>query len=98
MIGLNIFTLTKSNVFVGKGYAIDDMFKLNLEMNKKISSAYMLSSFNIWHARFFHINKKLISNMSRLNLILKLSLHELEKCTCFSQDKITKTSYKFELG
>ena len=90
-----MFTLTKNNVFVGKGYATDDMFKLNLEINKIASSAYMLTSFNVWHARLCHVNKRLISNMSRLNLIPKLSLHDFEKCACCSQAKITKTSHKF---
>ena len=50
-IGLDLFILIKTNVFVGNGYATDSMFKLNLEMNKKMTSAYMLSTFNIWHAR-----------------------------------------------
>ncbi|KAL0539363.1 hypothetical protein IC582_023574 [Cucumis melo] len=93
-IRVDFFTLTKNNVFVGKGYAIDGMFKLNLEINKIASSAYMLSSFNVWHARLCHVNKRLISNMSRLNLIPKLSLHDFEKCVCCSQAKITKTLYK----
>ena len=50
----------------------------------------MLSSFNIWHVRLCHVNKRLIGNRSRLNLIHKLSLHEFEKCACCSQAKITK--------
>ncbi|KAL4026406.1 hypothetical protein IC575_014836 [Cucumis melo] len=90
----DLFTLTKNNVFVEKGYATDGMFKLNLEINKIASSAYMLTSFNVWHARLCHVNKRLISNMSRLNLIPKLSLHDFEKCACCSQAKITKTSHK----
>ncbi|KAL0540288.1 hypothetical protein IC582_024522 [Cucumis melo] len=70
------------------------MFKLNLEINKIASSAYMLTSFNVWHARLCHVNKRLISNMSRLNLIPKLSLHDFEKCACCSQAKIIKISHK----
>ena len=60
-IGSYLFTLTKNNVFVGMRYATNDMFKLNLEINKKLSSAYMLSSFNIWHVRLCHVNKRLVS-------------------------------------
>ena len=93
-IGSDLLTFTKNDVFVGKGYASDGLFKLNLEMNKKMSSAYMLSTFNIWHARLCHVNKRLINNISRLNLIFMLSLHEFEKCTCCSQAKITKTLHK----
>ena len=80
---------------MGKSYATNDMFKLNLQMNKKMSSAYMLSILNIWHSRLFQVNKRLISNMSRLNLIPKLSLHEFEKCACCNQSEITKISHKF---
>ena len=57
-IGSNIFTLTKDNVFVEKGYATDGMFKLNLNINRKVFSAYMLSSFNIWYARLCHVNNE----------------------------------------
>ncbi|XP_021759470.1 uncharacterized protein LOC110724355 [Chenopodium quinoa] len=40
---------------IGKGYATDGMFKLNVEINKISDSAYMLSSsVNIWHARLCH--------------------------------------------
>ena len=46
-IGSYLFTLTKNNIFVGKGYATDEMFKLTLEINKNLSSTYMLSSFNV---------------------------------------------------
>ena len=45
----------------------------------------MLSSFNFLHTRFFHVNKRLIGNMSRLNLIPKLSMHEFEKYAYCSQ-------------
>ncbi|KAL0536604.1 hypothetical protein IC582_025557 [Cucumis melo] len=90
-IGSDLFTLTKNNVFMEKGYATNDMFKLNLEINKIVSSAYMLTFFNVWHVRLCHVNKRLISNMSRLNLIPKLLLHDFEKFACCSQAKITKT-------
>ena len=79
---------------MGKGYVIDDMFKLNLEISKNLSSPYILSIFNVWHARLYRVNRRLINNMSRLNLIPKLPLHEFEKCVCCSQAKITKTSHK----
>ena len=80
---------------MGKGrYATGDIFELNLEMNKKMSFAYMLSTFNIWHTILCRVNKRLISNMSRLNFIPKLSLHKFEKCACCSQAKITKTLNK----
>ena len=48
----------KKKKIVLKGYVTYDMFKLNLKMNKKLSSGYVLSSFNIQYARLCHVNKK----------------------------------------
>ena len=77
-------------MFVGKGYACDGMFKLNVEMNENNnSSAYIVSSLNVWHGRLFHINSKYMKNMSCLGLIPKL-----EKCEICSMTKITRKSYK----
>ncbi|XP_028223590.1 uncharacterized protein LOC114405140 [Glycine soja] len=41
-IGADLFTLTKNGAFLGKGYAANGMFKLNLDINKVSPSAYML--------------------------------------------------------
>ena len=39
------YVITKKRLFVGKGYACDGMFKLNIENNKaSTSSVYMFSS------------------------------------------------------
>ena len=52
--------LTKSGMFVGKGYVNDGLFKLNVMSVKDIgiknSSAYLLESPNLWHARLGHMN------------------------------------------
>lgn len=94
-IGADLFTLTKNGIFVGKGYATDGMFKLNVDAMNKISpSAYIACSFNIWHARLCHVNKRLVKNMSTLGLIPELSLNDFEKCEWCSQAKITKTPHK----
>ena len=93
-IGADLFTLTKNGIFVGKGYATDGMFKLNVDVNKVNISAYMICSFNIWHSRLCHINKRLVKNMSSLGLIPDLSLKDFEKCESCSQAKITKTPHK----
>ena len=43
------YAITKKGLFVGKGYACDGMFKLNVESNKpSTSSIYMLSSINFF--------------------------------------------------
>jgi len=94
IIGADMYTITKNGIFIGKGYATDDMFKLNIDMNKISSSAYMFCDFNIWHARICHVNKRIISNMSYLKLIPKLSSTDFEKCQFCSQAKLTKGSHK----
>lgn len=77
-IGADLFTLTMNNVFVGKGNATDEMFKLNIEMNKTQSSACMLGSLNVWHATLCHVNKQKHINMSRLEMIPKLSTNKFD--------------------
>ena len=52
------YVIVKKDIFVGKGYACDGMFKLNVEMNKVSTFVYMLSSTNFWHARLYHINDR----------------------------------------
>ena len=84
------YVITKKRLFVGKGYACDGMFKLNVENNKaSTNSIYMLSSINFWHARLCHINSRYVRIMSSLELIPKLSKY-FEKCETCSQAKITK--------
>ena len=77
-------------LFVGKGYACDGMFKLNFDNNKaSISLVYMLSSINFLHACLCHINSRYVGIISSLWLIPKLSKY-FEKCKTFSQAKITR--------
>ena len=67
------YVITKNGLFVGKSYACDGMFKLNVENNKvSISSVYMLSSINFLHARLCHINSRYVGIMSSLGLIPRL--------------------------
>ncbi|GJT55529.1 pol polyprotein [Tanacetum coccineum] len=55
------FVLSKNQMYVGKGYAVDAMFKLNVmvvknDINKMNSSAYLIESSNVWHGRLGHPN------------------------------------------
>ncbi|GKE22405.1 pol polyprotein, partial [Tanacetum coccineum] len=50
------FVLSKNQMYVGRGYAMNGMFKLNVmvvknEINKMNSSAYLIESSNVWHGR-----------------------------------------------
>ena len=79
---------------MGKGYACNGMFKLNIENNiSSASSVYMLSSVNFWHARLCHINSRYVGIMSNMGLIPRLT-KDFEKCKACSQAKITKRPHK----
>ena len=68
------YVIMKKGLFMGKGYACDGMFKLNVENNKASTSlVYMLSSINFWHVRLCHINSRYVRIMSSLGLIPRLS-------------------------
>ena len=70
VLEVNQFVLSKKGMFVGKGYACDGMFKLNVEMNENNnSSAYIVSCVNVWHGRLCHINSKY--NFLNLKMNLK---------------------------
>ena len=88
------YVITKKGLFVGKGYAYDEMFKLKVENNKvSTSSIYMFSSIKFWHACLCHINSRYVGIMNSLGLIPKLS-KIFEKCETCSQAKITKMPHK----
>ena len=88
------YVITKNGLFVGKGYACDSIFKLNVENNKaSTSSVYMFSSINFWHARLCHISSRYVGIMSSLGLIPRLS-KDFQKCETCSQAKITKRPHK----
>ena len=46
IIEFDQYVIIKNNIFMGKGYACDGMFNLNVEMNKTSTSIYMLSFTN----------------------------------------------------
>ncbi|GJZ71776.1 pol polyprotein, partial [Tanacetum coccineum] len=53
------FVLSKNQMYVGKGYAVNGMFKLHVmvvknDINKMNSSAYLIESSNVWHGRLGH--------------------------------------------
>ncbi|GKA37244.1 pol polyprotein [Tanacetum coccineum] len=53
------FVLSKNQMHVGKGYAVNGMFKLNVmvvknNINKMNSSTYLIEFCNVWHGRLGH--------------------------------------------
>ena len=88
--------MTKNNVFVGKGYCDQCLFVLNIYevMNESESSAYIVDSYHIWHARLGHVNSLYVMKLQRLGLINK---HDKQnsKCDVCVESKITKKTCHF---
>ncbi|XP_076896146.1 uncharacterized protein LOC143549014 [Bidens hawaiensis] len=93
--------LSKKGMYVGKGYADNAMFKLNVtvvknSMNKTTTSVYMLESSNsyVWHGRLGHVNFNSIRRLINLNSIPKLKIDSKSKCETCVESKITKKPFK----
>ncbi|GJV15550.1 zinc finger, CCHC-type containing protein [Tanacetum coccineum] len=94
--------LSKANVFVGKAYACDGMFKLSI--NKITSSAYLpdcnfisnfnieCSTFNLWHNRLGHINYRTMKDMFKQGIISYNGEHK-DKCEIFVQAKMKRKPF-----
>jgi len=85
--------MTKNNVFVEKGYCDQSLFVLNvselINESGSISSAYIVDSYDIWHARLEHVNSSYVIKLQRLGLI---NMHDKQsmKCDVCVESKITK--------
>nr|GEV13381.1 hypothetical protein [Tanacetum cinerariifolium] len=94
--------MSKDNVFVGKAYACDGMFKLNI--NKTTSSAYLpdcnfissfnieYSTFNLWNNRLGHINYKTMKDMLKQGIISYNGEHK-DKCEICVQAKMKRKPF-----
>ncbi|GKA69082.1 retrovirus-related pol polyprotein from transposon TNT 1-94 [Tanacetum coccineum] len=93
------FVLSKNQVYVGKGYAMNGMFKLNVmvvknEINKMNSSAYLIESSNVWHARLGHVNFNSLRRLIKFNSIPNCHIDSKYNCETCVEAKLTRTSFK----
>ncbi|GJV28930.1 retrovirus-related pol polyprotein from transposon TNT 1-94, partial [Tanacetum coccineum] len=93
------FVLSKNQMYVGKGYAMNGMFKLNVmvvknEINKMNSSAYLIESSNVWHARLGHVNFNSMRRLIKFNSIPNCHIDSKYKCETCVEAKLTRTSFK----
>ncbi|GJV63859.1 retrovirus-related pol polyprotein from transposon TNT 1-94 [Tanacetum coccineum] len=93
------FVLSKNQVYVGKGYVMNDMFKLNVmvvknEINKMNSSAYLIESSNVWHGRLGHVNFNSMRRLIKFNSIPNCHIDSKYKCETCVEAKLTRTSFK----
>ncbi|XXG85845.1 hypothetical protein AAC387_Pa11g0861 [Persea americana] len=90
------FVLTKSEMYVGKGYMSDGLFKMNVMTivhNKNKSSAYMLESSNVWHGRLGHVNYDALRRLVNMECLPKWSFDSNIKCETFVETRLTRTSF-----
>ncbi|GJV79466.1 retrovirus-related pol polyprotein from transposon TNT 1-94 [Tanacetum coccineum] len=93
------FVLSKNQMYVGKGYAVDAMFKLNVmvvrnDINKMNSSAYLIESSNVWHGRLGHVNFNSMRRLIKFNSIPNFHIDSKYKCETCVEAKLTRTSFK----
>ena len=92
--------LTKSGIYVGKGYMSNGLFKMNVMTivsdfnNKNTSSAYMLESSNIWHGRLRHANFDTLCKLMNLELLPKFNIDANHKCETCVESKLTRASFQ----
>ena len=93
------FVLTKSGIYVGKGYMRNGLFKMNVMTivydfnNKNTSSAYMLESSNIWHGRLGHVDFDTLRKLMNLELLPKFKIDANHKCEICVESKLTRASF-----
>ncbi|KAK8594089.1 hypothetical protein V6N13_125899 [Hibiscus sabdariffa] len=94
--------LSKGGIFVGRGYVLNDMWKLNAisvkakNMNKNIasSSVYMLESLNLWHGRLGHVNYDTLRRLINLDHIPSFHINYKHKCETCVETKLTRSSFQ----
>ncbi|GJS36429.1 pol polyprotein [Tanacetum coccineum] len=95
----NKFVLSKNQIYVGKGYALNGMFKLNVkvfmnDINKMNSSAYLIKSSNVWHGRLEHVNFNSMRHLIKFNSMPNFHIDSKYKCETCVEAKLTRSSFK----
>ena len=88
----NKFVISKSNIFIGKCFVCDGLFRLNVinSSDNEISPvALNIESCDIWHGRLRHVNFNSIKKMINFNLIPKSSFDTSSRCEIYIQSKNT---------
>ncbi|GJU08223.1 retrovirus-related pol polyprotein from transposon TNT 1-94 [Tanacetum coccineum] len=93
------FVLSKNQMYVGRGYAINVMFKLNEmvvknDINKINSSTYLIESSNVWHGRLGHVNFNSMRRLIKFYSIPNFHIDSKYKCETYVEAKLTRSSFK----
>ena len=83
--------LSKCGGLIGKGFYSNGLFVLDIStiINKNISSACLVDSYDIWHARLGRISSSYVFKLDRLGII-SLGDKEHDKCDVCVECKLTK--------
>ena len=84
--------LSKNEIFVGKGYATNDMYKLSIINKEVFGCAYIVDSSYLCHARLGHLNFKYLKFMSKHGMI-SYKHDDEKKCEICIQAKMTKKPF-----
>ena len=93
------FVLTKNDVFVGKGYLQDGLFKMSCftispkSANKVQASVYLIECSHVWHGRLGHVNYDTLRRLINLNFIPKIKIDPHYKCETCVESKLTRSSF-----
>ncbi|KAI5350367.1 hypothetical protein L3X38_003258 [Prunus dulcis] len=92
----NRIVITRNDVFIGKGYVCDGLFKINVvfEDNKISPQVFNVESCNVWHGRLGHVSLSKIKTLMDLELIPKSNIDLKHKCEVCVQAKQTRNSFK----
>lgn len=74
------FVLTENRMFVGKGFSIYGMFKLNIINEMPSTLAYLIESCKLWHGRLGNVHYNNVKHMAKLRLFNNRANTYNEKC------------------
>ena len=100
----NKFVLSKSDMYIGKCYVSNGMWKLNAmtiiksNLNEASTSMYMLELSNLWHGRLGHVNYDTLRILINLNHIPTFQIDVKHKCETCVEAKLTKSFFKVLKG
>lgn len=85
--------VSKNEMYVGKGYLTEGLFKLNVmvvdSMNRIAASSYLLESNDLWHIRLGHVNYKTLRKLINLEVLPKFECNK-SKCQICIESKFVK--------
>jgi hypothetical protein len=96
----NTFIVSKFGLFIGKGYDSGGLFRLSVVDDcNNMANSVSYSELNVgeaavWHSQLCHISFDCIIQLSRLNLIPKISVVRRSKCHACVQAKQPRKPFK----